>query len=290
MSRLEKQAATTSKRYSNADLANFFNHKIEGWQMTRTSVYVQPLRTAAEVTLRSANNDEVRINSILTDSFRVACDGLAGYLSCFSLPIDDVFPPAERDASSPGEIRLQTTPRSRAPIILWVYYNVFVRIELLDSKNAESTTTSKDLFWDLEKQLRSYIQAGSVLAREQATFPEIIQIKEPPSVTVGKTFVVEITVDLQDFHEVICESNNLIYAKYEDTMTTRKFIFRATKAGKGIIHFCFAHHQTLNSVTRRVQVEIQNTEEVDKVELGSRSAFGTSVVMANLQNKGFSLA
>lgn len=213
MKDLEDKADPHLFRYSNADLASPFSRGVEGWETTQTDVYANPLNTAVEMTLHNANGDKVRIYCVLAYGFKATCDTLAGHLSCFSRPIDDVFPFSKRFCR-PGEIKLETAEGSPAPIILWAYYGVFMRMELLASRfsstMAEATAKTPDSnnsFRELADKMYDHIKDGSVPKPEEATFPTVGKHKLlTPAVTVGKTFVVEVTADLRDFHKVICES------------------------------------------------------------------------------------
>ena len=205
MKNLEKNAATLSKRYSNADVLALLDNRIDGWQRDKVNIYLRPQRISAEVMLRNAHNDEVRVNYVQTRTFRAACELLEGYLYGFSLPIDLVFSDASLNKSfkSEGRIKLKTAD-STNPIVLWVYYNVFLRLELFGPNKSKSVEES---FPELVKNLCDDIEANSVSTQDEATFPNDSRIRGPNSVTAGNTFTVEVTAELRDFQEVFCESD-----------------------------------------------------------------------------------
>lgn len=277
---LEMKADTKSKCYSNANLRKLSETKTGVWQSTASQVYVQPNSTEMYITLQNEEDDEVHIHYALTNDFHKACYALAGYLSCFSRPIDEVFPVPLRKTSE-GLIALETAAESAAPKALEVYHNIFVRIELSESRRTKSTTSSYSQFNDLRGKLRDCIHKGLVKTQKETLLPRVGEVQAPKSVTAGKPFDVEIDVDVQDFYEVICQDDvslamhiksarllislmfanitslqNLIYANYVDTKSSRKYTFLAVNPGEGTIDFCFAHHRTLNFNSKRVQVTI----------------------------------
>jgi len=168
-------------------------------------VSIYPRRTEARLTLLHDGKDEVLIECVLTDGFDAACDALAEYLVCFSLPINSIFRAPEDTSKQRGQINLETFDGMGAIIILWVYGNVFVRMELLES-GYKSTLGSDKSFYLLADKLHHHIKSSAVQTRNETTVPNISEVKGPTSVTAGKTFVVEITLDDQYFQQVRCDS------------------------------------------------------------------------------------
>lgn len=275
MTNLEKNAATLSERYSDADMLALLDNGIDGWQRDKLNIYLRPKRISAEVMLRNAHNDEVRVNYVQTDDFRAACKLLEGYLYGFSLPIDLVFSPASLNTSfkSEGKIKLESAD-STTPVVLWVYYNVFLRLELFASEKSKSID---DSFPKLVKNLCGGIEDNSVSTQNEATFPNHSKIRGPNSVTAGNTFTVEVTAAHQNFHEVYCGSNvsfnrpmsfpsatanllpqKIVYSGFKETDTGYIYTFLATEGGLASIIFCFAHHRTFNLVSQPWEIFIDH--------------------------------
>ncbi|KAI0599078.1 hypothetical protein F4775DRAFT_138625 [Biscogniauxia sp. FL1348] len=267
MSHSQKDSATDWQRYSNANLAKLFDDRnIEEWRTTKSSVNVFQNRTDIDTTLRTENDDQAHIHCVITKNFNTSCNDLKGYLSCFPRPVQDVFPPKNRSAQ-PGEIRLEIATASRTHIILWIYHNVFVRMELLSASKPGQSVESSDVepptwsFKDLADRLFRYIREGSVSARSEVDFPKILGIKRPESIIAGETFEVLVDVNLRCLDNVECDDDNLVLAGSEDIGDgSRKYTFFATTAGTFTIYFYFAHHNTLNFESREMIVSISEAE------------------------------
>lgn len=211
MNRLHDNATTTSTRYSNADLSRFFEQGVLDWRPYSTNVDIDPQGATAEVTLRNANNDVARVNYFQTDGFESACALLEGYLSAISCPIESMFshdslhPPSS--SKNKGEIKLESAEPSSAPIMLWVYHSVFLRLELLASKKSTSTKPDNTSFHNLGIALCKNITKDSVENKGVARSPHLEDDFQPPkSVPAGKVFSIKIPADPQDFLEVICQT------------------------------------------------------------------------------------
>lgn len=203
--RLRAEAATTACCYSNVDLAELFKSGIEVWHPTQPSVGVSDRGALLDMALRNGEN-EIRIQLVLVDTFQTACHHLLGYLKPCSLPINEAFP---KSSGKPGEIRLDTTPGASNPIVIWVYHNIFIRVELFESGHKQSdispnSGTCPTLFDKVVDKLCQYIRSGSVQDRTEIARPETVKIKPPDSTKVGETFDVEVTADLTHFHDVKC--------------------------------------------------------------------------------------
>ncbi|KAI5926579.1 hypothetical protein F4810DRAFT_545228 [Camillea tinctor] len=251
MNGLKKDAATDSPRYSNADWVKFFKQpNIQGWETQQPHVHISRERTSIRATLQNGNNDEVRIHCKLARDFREACNDLSGFLLCFSAPIDNIF---AKKTANPGEIRLETH-YGESTIIYWVYHNVSVEIDLFAPRLSESVEHSeahpdpvfKSLL-DLADNLFDYIREGAVSTQEERSLPEIGKITLPSMITAGKFFDVLVEVDDRSFSHVNYEGDaEIVYRCREDTKEGRKFTFLARKPGFALIHFHFAHYDTLN--------------------------------------------
>lgn len=131
---------------------------------------------------------------------------LESYLYGFSLPIDVVFSQVSLNPSSktPGAIKLETVGSSTRRIVLWVYYNVFLRVELCASEKSKSVN---DLFDKLIQNLCSGIKKDSVDEKDLARYPDYSRPEGPHKVEEGKSFTVEVTTNHENYHQVFCETN-----------------------------------------------------------------------------------
>ncbi|KAI9662243.1 MAG: hypothetical protein M1821_008409 [Bathelium mastoideum] len=283
MSALEKNGAVTAKRYSNADLREFFEGgagegKPKEWRPKQTNIYLSQQSTSAEAILRNAYDDEVRINYVQTQNFQSAFTELKGCLHSFSYPINDVFSLDSLTASdtNEGEIKLKTTDSSLYPIILWVFYNTFIRMELFPSKKSSSTQFARNSFHELAEYLQHNIKTDSVQAREEARLPRIGEIQPSKPVMVGNPFFIDVDADTQDFHEASCQSDvscitsmifqagitktrrqKIVYSTCKDNEKGYRYTFLATQAGVATIYFYFAHHRTLTFASKCLEVTIE---------------------------------
>lgn len=209
MERLHKNATTESLRYSNADLSDFFEQGALGWRPVSKNIDIDPHGTSAEITLRNANNSIARVNYFQTDGFKSACALLEGYLTAISCPIESIFshdslyPPTS--GNNKGEMLLESAQPSSALIMLWVYHSVFLRLELLASKEATSTKRDNSAF-KLGLMLRNHITKDSVEDKDEARSPHVGNFQPPQSVPAGKVFNIEIPADPRNFLKVICQT------------------------------------------------------------------------------------
>lgn len=203
---LRSKANVGSERYSNADFTKILEQQIEGWRPSKPRVTTSAKCATVNMTMEGASS-RIRFQLFLDVDFRAACKNLADHLSCYSYPIDEIFP---RFSHNPGEIRLETDIEASTPAILWVYYNVFVVAELQSSECKEPMATpeaqsSKAFYLAMDKLFR-HIRDGCVATREEVSQPTVSEIKTT-SAHIGQNFVVEMTVDRQCFHNIVCEDH-----------------------------------------------------------------------------------
>ncbi|KAI1114014.1 hypothetical protein F5Y14DRAFT_415887 [Nemania sp. NC0429] len=200
---LRQRASISSERYSNADLATILKQPTERWKPTKPSVSISPECTTVNMRMEGACGD-VKIRLNLNADFRGAYRNLAGYLSGYAFP-NKTFPLA---TCKPGEIRLETDTKALTPVIFWVHYNVFVIAELEYLEHADESThpraESVKAFKALVERLFQSVREGCVETAEEVARPKIGE-KQVSEVRVGDNFVVNVAVDRQCYHRVVCK-------------------------------------------------------------------------------------
>ena len=58
MTNLEKNAKTTSERYSNPDTLALLDKELDGWQRDNVDIFLRPQGMSAEFMLRNKQDDE----------------------------------------------------------------------------------------------------------------------------------------------------------------------------------------------------------------------------------------
>lgn len=73
MTNLEKNAETTSERYSNLDMLTLLDKEMDGWQRDNVDIFLRPHGMSAEFMLRNKQDAEAQVKYFQTDDFRPAC-------------------------------------------------------------------------------------------------------------------------------------------------------------------------------------------------------------------------
>lgn len=211
---LMKKETTSQTRYSNANMKNLCQG-IEGWHAREPTASLSEGRTDATVRINNLWGDEIDLELVLVKDFQTACSNLASYLSSSSYPIQRIFP---EFFASPGEIKLQTPPDTLYHTLLWVYHNVFVRVELSMYGPGRTSTNSLEIgrsFKVLAEELFRRIRDGSKQSQSQTTIPTVTDIQSPSSIKVGDMFDVDVTVDVTCLYHVECHNSvsNSLYAR-----------------------------------------------------------------------------
>lgn len=203
MTNLEKNAKTTSERYSNPDMLTLLDKEMYGWQRDNIDIFLRSHGMSAKFMLRNKQNVEAQVKYFQTEDFRAACTLLESYFYGFSLPINVVFSQDSLNplSKTPGAIKLETVGSSTRRIVLWVYYNIFLRVELY------ATEKSNDSLDKWIQNLCSGIKRDSVDEKALAMYPDDSRPEGPHSVEEGKSFTVEVTTNHENYHHVFCETN-----------------------------------------------------------------------------------
>ncbi|KAI0164720.1 hypothetical protein GGR57DRAFT_450364 [Xylariaceae sp. FL1272] len=251
LSRLQEAAAAPPQYYSNANLASLWQHESEQWRPKDSSVDALKRSTKLYLRLNNEFGDEVRVHLTLTTDFQAACNELTSFVSCFSRNIVDDFPNPRTDSR---EIEMEQNPDLLQPLILWVYHNVFTRVEFRTASDRQPGIAT---LRNIVKQMRQVMKEGLVEGEERRNIPIISLGDYPSEVRIGETFDIEVEVNgEQYFHTVDSQDDNLIYAASEKTAKGRKFIFQATGPGEAKIDLNFADYNTLNPNSVSVVVNV----------------------------------
>ncbi|KAI1121230.1 hypothetical protein F5Y10DRAFT_272298 [Nemania abortiva] len=190
---LEKKARPSSQHYSNADLSQLIEHDVDGWHPTKpTLVGISSSATVVNLQYFDDEQNEIRVRLRLANDFRTACDGLAEYFSCCCRTIEETFPNC---STKDGEIKLETDPNSSSPVILWVFQNIYLRIELFipERKNAHHEQITKQ-FYDFANTMFQHIRDGMVLLQMHRSSPIIFYRGDIYRVWVTEKFNVKVDV------------------------------------------------------------------------------------------------
>ncbi|KAI0855605.1 hypothetical protein F4860DRAFT_530152, partial [Xylaria cubensis] len=190
---LRKEASPPLERYSNGNLDQLVENSVGEWRPKKPNVTVSQAATLIDTSYVNAKENEIQAHICLLNNFSDACDRLAKYFSYCSRPIKDIFP---EQSKKYGEIQLKPAPKSSNPVILWVYYNIYVQAELfLPERNISIPDfEASNQLYDFADSLFKHIQDGMVGSQYERTLPKILDLKAPGPTKVGKTFCIEIKV------------------------------------------------------------------------------------------------
>ncbi|MCJ1386227.1 hypothetical protein MMC17_009353 [Xylographa soralifera] len=245
---------------SSANIPEFFSKG--KFKIVRQSIEATQFGTFASWVLSSGPQRRVVQISVLPDH-QTAVDCFADHLTSYNMPLNRVFSSVKPGAQK-GQLSLQSNASKHRGIIIWVWGNIFVRVF--------GSVPTAELDEYLASVLHKKISSAAVPVK-QAPLPKIGKVSLPEDkVRLGEQFIVQVEDVGSEYSNVQNEtgvsalpkildrldtktiSKNVIFLQADETRT--RFSFLASSRGKDRLFFCFAHKETLNSVSKSIEIEV----------------------------------